>query len=154
MRNSDIRQSTLFDLKKIDTPVPPNIERPFSLSGILLGTSSFTAAGWEGSFYPQGMRSRDFLSYYATQFQTVEIDSTFYGTPAASTVTNWNEKTPRDFIFAVKVPQSSRTRKSWWNQSSMSSSRECIYWATNSARCSCNFPSSTSGYPVSEGKKK
>ena len=39
------------------------------------------------------------------QFQTVEIDSTFYGTPAASTVTSWNEKTPGDFIFAVKLPQ-------------------------------------------------
>ena len=51
------------------------------------------------------MRPKDFLRHYASQFQTVEIDSTFYGTPAASTVTSWNEKTPRDFIFAVKVPQ-------------------------------------------------
>ena len=44
------------------------IDRPFSLPGILLGTSAFTAAGWEGAFYPWGMQSRDFLSYYATQF--------------------------------------------------------------------------------------
>ena len=51
------------------------------------------------------MRSKDFLRHYSTQFQTVEIDSTFYGTPAASTVTSWNERTPQDFIFAVKVPQ-------------------------------------------------
>ena len=51
------------------------------------------------------MRSRDFLSYYATRFATVEIDSTFYGTPSAMTVVGWNEKTPADFIFAVKVPQ-------------------------------------------------
>lgn len=51
------------------------------------------------------MRSKDSLRHYASQFQTVEIDSTFYGTPAASTVTTWNEGTPRDFIFAVKVPQ-------------------------------------------------
>jgi uncharacterized protein YecE (DUF72 family) len=72
---------------------------------MLLGTSSFTAAGWQGSFYPIGMRSKDFLSYYASQFQTVEIDSTFYGTPTASTVTSWNEKTPQDFIIAAKVPQ-------------------------------------------------
>jgi uncharacterized protein YecE (DUF72 family) len=75
------------------------------LPNIFLGTSSFTASGWEGSFYPIGMRSKDFLRHYSTQFQTVEIDSTFYGTPAASTVTNWNEKTPADFIFAAKVPQ-------------------------------------------------
>lgn len=80
-------------------------ERPCSLPGILLGTSSFTAKGWEGTFYPQGMKSPDFLSYYAKQFRTVEIDSTFYGTPKASTVTNWKDRTPSDFVFALKVPQ-------------------------------------------------
>jgi len=100
------RQPTLFELGKQPEPVAQsNNERPFSLPGIFLGTSSFTAKGWEAAFYPQGMRSRDFLAYYAKQFQTVEIDSTFYGTPAASTVTSWYEKTPSDFIFAAKVPQ-------------------------------------------------
>lgn len=97
-----IRQPTLFQMEAAE---PARSDRPFCLPGIFLGTSSFTAAGWEGSFYPIGMRSKDFLRHYASQFQTVEIDSTFYGTPAASTVTNWNEKTPADFIFAVKVPQ-------------------------------------------------
>jgi uncharacterized protein YecE (DUF72 family) len=94
-------QPTLFELERSSEPM----SRPFSVSNIFLGTSSFTASGWEGSFYLIGMRSKDFLRHYASQFQTVEIDSTFYGTPAASTVTNWNEKTPKDFIFAVKVPQ-------------------------------------------------
>src|SRR5258706_5380236 len=51
------------------------------------------------------MKSRDFLSYYASQFQTVEVDSTFYGTPSAATVEKWYEKTPPDFIFAAKIPQ-------------------------------------------------
>ena len=82
-----------------------NVERPFSLPGILLGTSAFTAAGWERSFYPRGMQSRDFLSYYATQFATVEVDSTFYGCPSESTVNNWAARTPADFIFSVKIPQ-------------------------------------------------
>src|SRR5262249_2924781 len=58
-----------------------------------------------GTFYPQAMVSKGFLAHYAKQFQTVEIDSTFYGTPSASTVTNWKDRTPPDFIFAVKVPQ-------------------------------------------------
>ena len=93
-------QPSLFDAE----PSQP-IERLFSLPNIFLGTSSFTASGWEGSLSPQGMRPKDFLRHYASQFQTVEIDSTFYGTPAASTVTNWNKRTPQDFIFAVKVPQ-------------------------------------------------
>jgi uncharacterized protein YecE (DUF72 family) len=43
-----------------------------------VGTSAFTAAGWAGSFYPEGLRSADYLSYYAQQFDTVEVDSTFY----------------------------------------------------------------------------
>ncbi len=83
----------------------PTVERPYSLPEILLGTSAFTADGWQGSFYPPGMKSRDFLSYYATQFATVEVDSTFYGCPSVSTVSKWAARTPEDFIFSVKVPQ-------------------------------------------------
>lgn len=51
------------------------------------------------------MQQRDFLSYYATRFDTVEIDSTFYGTPSVSTVKGWNAKTPPGFVFSAKVPQ-------------------------------------------------
>src|SRR5882724_7493804 len=101
-----IRQPTLFELERTAEPTSkPNIGRPYSLPGILLGTSAFTAAGWEGSFYPRGMQSRDFLSFYATQFSTVEVDSTFYGCPSASTVNNWAARTPEDFLFSVKIPQ-------------------------------------------------
>ncbi len=104
-----VEQPTLFQMEKLDTATDLTsqlkIERPYSLPGILLGTSAFTANGWEGSFYPPGMKSRDFLSYYATQFATVEVDSTFYGCPSASTVSNWSARTPEDFLFCVKVPQ-------------------------------------------------
>jgi uncharacterized protein YecE (DUF72 family) len=51
------------------------------------------------------MQPRDFLSYYATKFDTVEVDSTFYRTPALTTVQGWYSKTPKGFIFAAKVPQ-------------------------------------------------
>ena len=70
-----------------------------------LGTASFTAEGWEKSFYPTGMQSRDYLSYYATQFKTLEVEATFYGIPAVSTVKGWHAKTPADFLFALKTPQ-------------------------------------------------
>jgi uncharacterized protein YecE (DUF72 family) len=72
---------------------------------ILLGTSSFTATGWEGSFYPKGLRSADYLSFYADHFHTVEVDSTFYACPSVQTVSNWASRTPEGFIFSVKVPQ-------------------------------------------------
>jgi len=49
---------------------------------IRLGTSSFTADGWNGSFYPKGMKSADYLGYYSSRFDTVEVDSTFYRCPA------------------------------------------------------------------------
>src|SRR5208282_61358 len=70
-----------------------------------VGTSAFTADGWEGSFYPKGMKPADYLSYYATKFDTVELDNTFYRTPALTTVQGWNAKTPPGFIFTAKIPQ-------------------------------------------------
>jgi uncharacterized protein YecE (DUF72 family) len=104
-----IREPTLFEMEKLekasDLMSNLNVERPYSEPGLYLGTSAFTANGWQGSFYPLGMQPRDFLTHYATQFRTVEVDSTFYGTPSVSTVSAWNEKTPSDFVFAAKVPQ-------------------------------------------------
>jgi uncharacterized protein YecE (DUF72 family) len=70
-----------------------------------VGTSAFTATGWPGTFYPEGLPAKDYLSFYATRFDTVEIDSTYYRTPAPSTVRGWAEKTPDGFLFAAKVPQ-------------------------------------------------
>jgi uncharacterized protein YecE (DUF72 family) len=104
-----IRDATLFEMDKPEKDgrlvSSLNIERPYFEPGLYVGTSAFTANGWQGSFYPPGMQPREFLAHYATKFRTVELDSTFYGTPAASTVTGWYEKTPSDFVFAAKVPQ-------------------------------------------------
>ena len=104
-----IRNPTLFEMEKLERApqleTSLKVERRYSEPGLVLGTSSFTADGWQGSFYPPGMQTGNFLSYYATQFKTVEIDSTYYGTPSAATVTNWYERTPPDFIIAAKVPQ-------------------------------------------------
>jgi len=44
---------------------------------ILLGTCAFTASGWSGAFYPEGLKAADYLSFYAERFETVEIDSTW-----------------------------------------------------------------------------
>ncbi len=72
---------------------------------ILIGTSAFTANGWEGTFYPAGMKPAQYLAHYAKRFRTVEIDTTFYGTPQIARVQAWYERTPPDFRFAAKVPQ-------------------------------------------------
>jgi len=73
---------------------------------LLLGTSSFTASGWNGSFYPRGTKPSDYLRFYAERFHSVEVDSTFYACPTSRTVENWNARTPDGFVFSVKVPQS------------------------------------------------
>src|ERR1700720_3293178 len=75
------------------------------MSSIHIGTSAFTATGWEGSFYPAGLKPADYLTYYATKFDTVEVDSTFYRIPAKTTMQGWARKTPEGFLFAAKIPQ-------------------------------------------------
>jgi Protein of unknown function DUF72 len=71
------------------------------MADLRIGTSAFTASGWEHSFYPKGMKPADYLSHYATKFDTVEIDSTFYRTPTLSTVKGWDAKTPPGFTLQV-----------------------------------------------------
>jgi uncharacterized protein YecE (DUF72 family) len=73
---------------------------------IYLGTSSWTAVGWETAFYPPNTKKADFLPFYASRFNSVEIDSTFYRIPTAKTVQQWRERTPEGFVFAAKIPQS------------------------------------------------
>jgi uncharacterized protein YecE (DUF72 family) len=75
------------------------------LAEIRLGTSSFTAPGWDGPFYSKGTKPADRLAIYAEHFDAVEIDSTFYATPSVQTVEGWTAKVPADFLFSVKVPQ-------------------------------------------------
>jgi uncharacterized protein YecE (DUF72 family) len=76
------------------------------MTKLLLGTSSWTAKGWDQVFYPEGMKSSDYIGHYATKFPTVEIDATFYSIPSQAAINNWNAKTPEDFIFSAKTPQS------------------------------------------------
>ena len=77
-----------------------------NLDHLLLGSCSFTAQGWEKTFYPPGLKKAGYLAYYSEQFKSVEVDATFYGVPAEKTVRGWFADTPEDFVFACKIPQS------------------------------------------------
>jgi len=72
---------------------------------IRVGTQGWNYDAWVGPFYPAGTRPADSLTVYARAFDTVEVDSTFYTSPAAKTVRGWAQRTPSDFLFALKVPQ-------------------------------------------------
>jgi uncharacterized protein YecE (DUF72 family) len=72
---------------------------------IRLGCQGWNYAAWVGPFYPPKTRAADFLSMYARAFSTVEVDSTFYATPAPQTVRSWASRVPEHFTFALKLPQ-------------------------------------------------
>ncbi|MFX1386471.1 MAG: DUF72 domain-containing protein [Promethearchaeota archaeon] len=73
---------------------------------VLIGTSGWGYDEWVGPFYPRGLRKEDYLLYYSEIFYTNEINTTFYNIPPRRIVENWVSKTPRDFLFSVKIPQS------------------------------------------------
>jgi uncharacterized protein YecE (DUF72 family) len=70
---------------------------------IRVGTSSWADPGFVEEWYPPGLPARDRLPYYAERFEAVEVNSTFYGVPAARTVKRWAEVTPAAFSFDVKL---------------------------------------------------
>ncbi|MBA2661837.1 MAG: DUF72 domain-containing protein [Bradymonadaceae bacterium] len=72
---------------------------------VFLGTAGWSYDDWNGVFYPPGTSARDRLSYYGTQFSSVEIDSTFYASPSLKTVQSWFERSPEKFIFSAKFPR-------------------------------------------------
>lgn len=72
---------------------------------VYLGTQGFSFDDWVGPFYPAGTSKTAYLEQYAERLPAVEIDSTFYGVPRATTVQKWRERTPPGFRFAAKFPK-------------------------------------------------
>ncbi len=71
-----------------------------------LGTMGFAYEQWRnGVFYPAGMAQPQFLPYYSRLFNAVEMDSTFYATPAPDIVHRWMQVTSPDFKISPKVPR-------------------------------------------------
>lgn len=67
------------------------------------GTSGWTYPHWRGVFYPETVKSADYLRFYATRFPTTEINYSFYHLPKPETYRKWAAQTPESFVFAVKV---------------------------------------------------
>ncbi len=60
---------------------------------LYLGTQGWSYPSWVGPFYPAGTTQAAYLEHYATHFNTVELDTTFYAVPKASTIAGWRERT-------------------------------------------------------------
>jgi len=72
---------------------------------LLVGASGFSFASWRPGFYPAGMKTSEFLSFYAQHLSTVELNGTFYRQPEAATFEKWAASVPEGFRFAVKAPR-------------------------------------------------
>jgi uncharacterized protein YecE (DUF72 family) len=68
-----------------------------------LGTSGFAYPEWKGVFYPEGLKSREMLPYFASRFGSVEINYTFRRHPSERTLETWRSATPDGFSFALKA---------------------------------------------------
>jgi len=75
------------------------------MSNVYVGTIGWSYNFWKGSFYPAKLPSPKFLSFYASQFNTVEVDNTFYRIPNPQALLKWRQQTPEGFIFSLKFPQ-------------------------------------------------
>jgi len=69
---------------------------------VRIGCSGWNYADWRGRVYPKGCPTSRWLEHYATLFDTVEVNSTFYRLARRDAVARWVEQVPADFIFAVK----------------------------------------------------
>jgi uncharacterized protein YecE (DUF72 family) len=96
------------DPSKIDFTLPKDHSRTKEilkqnkkgLENISIGCAKWNKTDLKG-FYPKG--TKDELTYYATQFNSIELNATFYGMPTSEQVLTWKEKTPADFKFFPKI---------------------------------------------------
>jgi len=70
---------------------------------LYVGTAGFSYADWRGVFYPENIKSEDFLTYYSEHFPFVELDYTYYRQPSASSMQKMAAKVPDNFKFTVKA---------------------------------------------------
>jgi uncharacterized protein YecE (DUF72 family) len=70
---------------------------------IRIGCSGWNYRDWRENFYPLGTPASRWLTHYASVFDTVEVNATFYRLPELKTTRTWAEQVPDDFVFAIKA---------------------------------------------------
>lgn len=72
---------------------------------IYIGTSGFQYDDWVGTYYPQDLPKKEWLTFYAKEFHTLEINFTYYRMPSAKSLFLMANKVPKGFLFTVKATQ-------------------------------------------------
>ncbi|HEY3835661.1 MAG TPA: DUF72 domain-containing protein [Bryobacteraceae bacterium] len=70
---------------------------------VFAGTSGFAYPAWKPAFYPKNVASKNFLNYYATRLNCVEVNYTYRQLPKSTTLEGWVNATPEGFLFAPKA---------------------------------------------------
>lgn len=79
------------------------MERTTVSGRVHIGCSGWTYKHWRGIFYETGLPQKRWFERYAKEFDTVEINNSFYRLPAGSTFRRWREQAPNGFCYAVKA---------------------------------------------------
>ena len=82
---------------------------------VLIGTSGYDYPEWKGVFYPEDLPRKDFLSYYATQFNALELNNSFYNMPTAQRMLSFYERSEGKLSFSVKANRllTHQVERSW-----------------------------------------
>ena len=101
------------ELKLIDFKLPPDLpenkevlKRGKGKTKFYIGCAKWGRKDWIGKLYPKGTREKDFLHYYATQFNSIEFNGFFYNVHSRAQVGKWVSAVPKGFLFCPKFTQS------------------------------------------------
>ena len=70
---------------------------------IHVGTSGWNYGHWRGVFYPEGLKTGDWLAFYGQRFDTIELNVTFYRQMKSETYKKWYDSVPDGFLFSAKM---------------------------------------------------
>ncbi len=72
---------------------------------VYIGCAKWGRKDWVGQIYPPGTKEKDYFGIYAKNFNSIELNATFYRIPTEKTIKDWKSKVNKDFHFCPKFPQ-------------------------------------------------
>ncbi len=105
---------TSEDLNEVDFSLPgddPGTLRilggaPTGVPSVYVGCAKWGRKDWIGKIYPSGTKESDFLALYARNFNSIELNATFYKIPSYKQAQEWKSKVGKDFLFVPKISNS------------------------------------------------
>ena len=104
----------LSDISQVDFKLPIDPESTKVVLGNLskaekpilyVGCTGWSMKEWVGTVYPATAKVKDYLTHYAKQFNTIELNTTHYRIPNIQTIDNWRQQSAADFRFCPKILQ-------------------------------------------------